>query len=125
MEFYIPRTHLIMVHRQMGIELAGYPLKLAIRRGEHPARLPTGFNNDTSEIRSGSIKNIPQAPPRTTHNERRPCKVRSRHRQIDYLYFGEQRCDIQRLAKANGYIPGCCFCRTDIRESFSNLPQLI
>ena len=55
MKINIPRTHLIVMHGQMGIEFAGHPLKLAIGRGEHLTGLPARLNDGVDARRINEI----------------------------------------------------------------------
>src|SRR6476661_5118756 len=109
MKFYISRPHLVVVYSQVRIEFTCHALEWAILRGEHPAVLPTGLNDDTSQIGKRRIDNIAQSPPRASHNEGRASQIRRRNRQIHDLHFWKKRCDVQRLAKTNGEIPGRAF----------------
>ncbi len=85
-----PGAHLVVVNCQMGIELAGYTLKICIRRGEHHALHPAIKNNNTGKVGSRRIGDLPQPPSRAGHEQIRACQVRCRHGQIDHRNFGEE-----------------------------------
>src|SRR6266545_7443078 len=113
-QFQISGAHLIVMYGQMGIELAGNSLEQTIVGGEHFPGPPTGFNSDTSEVRSGSVDNVSQTSSGASHNQSCTSEVRRRDRQFHGFHFWKQQGEVQRLAKANGEIPCRAFRRADI-----------
>src|SRR5215216_156669 len=85
MELQISRTHLIMMHRQMGIELTRHALELTIPGGEHPATLPAGFDHNAGEVGCRHLEDIAQPSAGSADDERRAGQIWHRARQLDDL----------------------------------------